>query len=239
MNILACDTSTETMRIFLAIGDEENPFIQFGSRLLDIDGMHSEHLVVQMQQLLADFKLTFKEMDLLVCTAGPGSFTGLRIGMSALKGISLAGNIPLVSIPTMDVLARTVGFFPGAIVPVIDARKHRFYSTVFADGKRQSPDLDCDGAEVGKLLEGSEMALVTGPDAKAFSSQITGYAGKLVVDTQRWRDVGPALVELGLLKFKEKGADDIGTGPTYVRRSDAEVALQQKIERMRHEQHNA
>ena len=192
-----------------------------------------EHLIVQLPQLLSDFKRSFKEMDLLVCTAGPGSFTGLRIAMSALKGISLAGKIPLVSIPTMDVLARTVGFFPGAIVPVIDARKHRFYSTVFSGGKRQCPDLDCDGAEIGKLLEGEEMALVTGADAKAFATQISGYAGKLVVDETRFRDVGPALVELGLAKFREKGGDDIGCGPTYVRKSDAEVALLAKIARMR------
>lgn len=231
MNVLACDTSGEVMRIFLAIGDEKAPLTQFGSRLLDIDGMHSEHLIVELQGLLSTFSLQFKDMDLLVCTAGPGSFTGLRIAMSALKGISLAGGIPLVSIPTMDVLARTVGFFPGAIVPVIDARKHRYYSTVFVDGVRQCPDLDCGGDEIARLIEGNAMTLLTGPDAAAFASQIKGYSGRLVVDRIRWRDTGPALVELGLAKYKEKGADDIGCGPTYVRKSDAEVALQMKMQR--------
>lgn len=236
MNVLACDTSTETMRIFLAIGDEDDPMSQFGSRSLDIDGMHSEHLMVQIMSLLGDFKLKLADLDLLCCTAGPGSFTGLRISMSALKGIALAGGIPLVSIPTMDVLADTMRFFPGAVVPVIDARKGRYYSTVFLDGKRQCPDLDCAGSEIGVLLEGSAMALLTGPDAGKFAPEVTGYHGRLVVDPVRWRDTGSSLVRLALAKFQEKGADDIGTGPTYVRKSDAEVALEKKLKQLHGEQ---
>lgn len=231
MKILACDTATETMRMHLCVTDESG-YDTFASRLTDIGGQHSEHLVPEMQAITSSFGLKLSDLDLLVCTSGPGSFTGLRITMAALKGISLAGGIPLVSVPTMDALADTVGFFPGAVVPVIDARKHRYYSAVYAGGKRQSPDLDCDGKEIAQLLEGTEMALLTGPDAAAFAPSLEGYTGKLIVDDHRWRDIGPSLVKLGVARFKEKGADDIGTGPVYVRKSDAEIALARKIAQM-------
>jgi tRNA threonylcarbamoyladenosine biosynthesis protein TsaB len=170
-----------------------------------------------------------KDLSLLVCTSGPGSFTGLRIGMSALKGIALAGSIPLVSIPTMEAIADAVSFFPGAVVPVIDARKKRYYSTIINEGKRLCPDLDCAGSEIAELLKGIPLTLVTGPDAEAFAPTITPYEGRLVVDAVRYRDIGPSLAKLGMKKFQEKGADDIGTGPVYIRKSDAEIALQKKM----------
>ncbi|MCI2128005.1 MAG: tRNA (adenosine(37)-N6)-threonylcarbamoyltransferase complex dimerization subunit type 1 TsaB [Sphaerochaeta sp.] len=235
MNILTVDTASETMRLGLAIGDEENPMDLFCERMLLSSGMHSEHLVPEMIAMCSEMGITLKDLSLLVCTSGPGSFTGLRVGMSALKGIALGGNIPLVSIPTMDAIQKAVGFFPGAVVPVIDARKARFYSTIFVDGKRMCPDLDCQGSEVAELLEGYEMALVTGPDAVVFAPSITPYSGKLVVDTIRYRSLTQALVELGLKRYHEIGADDIGTGPEYVRRSDAEIALEEKIKRQEEE----
>lgn len=120
MNILTVDTATETMRLGLAIGDEENPMDLFCERMLLSSGMHSEHLVPEMIAMCSEMGITLKDLSLLVCTSGPGSFTGLRVGMSALKGIALGGNIPLVSIPTMDAIQKAVGFFPGAVVPVID-----------------------------------------------------------------------------------------------------------------------
>jgi tRNA threonylcarbamoyladenosine biosynthesis protein TsaB len=239
MNILTVDTATETMRLGLAVGDENDPMNLFCERMLLSSGMHSEHLVPEIIAVCAQMGLKPEELNLLVCTSGPGSFTGLRIGMSALKGIALAGDIPLVSIPTMDALKEAVGFFPGAIVPVIDARKARYYSAIFADGKRICPDLDCEGAEVAELLEGYGSALVTGADAVAFAPSITPYSGRLIVDPIRYRSLTQSLVTLGLKRFREKGPDDIGCGPEYVRRSDAEIALQEKIKKQQEENHGA
>jgi tRNA threonylcarbamoyladenosine biosynthesis protein TsaB len=232
MNILSVDTSSEAMGLCLARGTEENLFERYETRTIANGSQHSESLVVRMLELCTSNGLDLKDLDLLVCTNGPGSFTGLRIGMSACKGVSLAASIPLVSISTLDALYAGVSFFDGAVVPAIDARKKRFYTAVFADGKRQTPDLDCDGDEIAKLLEGYNNTLVTGPDAVAFSQQLQGYRGTLFIDGNPSANLALTLVRLGFEKYKTKGPDDIGTGPAYVRKSDAELALQEKIRKL-------
>ncbi|NBK23669.1 MAG: tRNA (adenosine(37)-N6)-threonylcarbamoyltransferase complex dimerization subunit type 1 TsaB, partial [Spirochaetia bacterium] len=157
---------------------------------------------------------------------------GLRIGMSALKGISLASGIPLCSISTMDALFHCASHFPGAVIPVIDARKRRFYAALYADGKRQSADLDVTVPEMEALMEGHPSILITGFDAKAFAEKVTTYEGQLVVDETLSANLPLTLVKMGWEKFQKEGADDIGVGPTYVRKSDAELALQEKIRSM-------
>ncbi|WP_320130716.1 tRNA (adenosine(37)-N6)-threonylcarbamoyltransferase complex dimerization subunit type 1 TsaB [uncultured Sphaerochaeta sp.] len=229
MNILSVDTSTEALGLCLAQSTEENLFSRFETRTLVNGSQHSEKLIPEILELCERNKLRLQDIDLLVCTNGPGSFTGLRIGMSSCKGIALAAGIPLVSVSTMDAIYEGFSFFDGAVVPAIDARKNRFYSAVFAEGKRQTPDLDCAGEELAKLLEGYERTLVIGPDAKAFARQLGTYRGKLIVDGNPSANLALILVRIGLEKFRTVGADDIGTGPAYVRKSDAEIALQEKI----------
>ncbi|MFA6783695.1 MAG: tRNA (adenosine(37)-N6)-threonylcarbamoyltransferase complex dimerization subunit type 1 TsaB [Sphaerochaeta sp.] len=229
MNILGVDTSTEVMHLALVIGDDQSLFQRYEVQTIHTGLQPSETLVPQMLSLCKRNDLTFKDLDLLVCTNGPGSFTGLRIGMSALKGIALAAGIPMVSISTMDVLYGCVSYFSGAVVPVIDARKKRFYTALFADGKRQTPDLDCDTQKMATLLQGHPETLVTGPDAAAFAAQLTGYEGRLLIDEIPNGNLPLTLVKLGLEKYRKLGPDDIGTGPTYIRKSDAELALQEKI----------
>ncbi|AEV30818.1 universal bacterial protein YeaZ [Sphaerochaeta pleomorpha str. Grapes] len=232
MNILSVDTSTEAMALCLARGTEDNLFERFETRTIANGAQHSESLVPQMLELCKHNGLILKDLDLLVCTNGPGSFTGLRIGMSACKGVALAASIPLVSISTLDALYECVSFFNGAVVPAIDARKKRFYTAIYADGKRQTPDLDCDGDEIAKLLEGHTSTLVTGPDAVAFSHQLKNYDGALFVDGNPSANLALTLIRLGFKKFRDNGPDDIGTGPAYVRKSDAELALLEKIRKL-------
>lgn len=232
MNILAIDTSSDAIHLALALGDESSLFKRYEVQIVANGTRHSEALVPLMLGLCERNGLTFRNLDLLVCTNGPGSFTGLRIGMSALKGISLASGIPLCSISTMDALFGCASHFPGAVIPVIDARKRRFYTALYADGKRQSADLDGTVSEMEALMEGYPSILLTGFDAALFAEKITSYDGKLYVDEKLSANLPLTLVKMGWEKFQTEGADDIGVGPTYVRKSDAELALQEKIRSM-------
>ena len=232
MNILAIDTSSEAMHLGLALGDEKSLFKRYEVQVVSNGKRHSESLVPLMLDLCERNGLSFKDLDLLVCTNGPGSFTGLRIGMSALKGISLASGIPLCSVSTLDALFGCVSHFSGAVIPVIDARKKRYYTALYSEGKRQTPDLDITVAEMEALMEGHPSLLITGFDAAAFAEKITSYDGNLFVDEKLSANLPLTLIKMGWEKYQKDGADDIGTGPTYVRKSDAELALQEKIRSM-------
>ncbi|MBI9095478.1 MAG: tRNA (adenosine(37)-N6)-threonylcarbamoyltransferase complex dimerization subunit type 1 TsaB [Sphaerochaeta sp.] len=232
MNILAIDTSSDAIHLALAMGDDSSLFKRYEVQIVANGTRHSESLVPLMLSLCKHNDLNFQDLNLLVCTHGPGSFTGLRIGMSALKGISLASGIPLCSVSTMDALYGCVHHFPGAVIPVIDARKKRFYTALYAEGKRQTADLDVDVPEMEILMKGYPSVLITGFDATAFAEKIKAYEGQVFVDETLSANLPLTLIKMGWEKFQRDGSDDIGVGPTYVRKSDAELALQEKIRSM-------
>ncbi len=235
MNILAIESSSDAIHLALALGDESSLFKRYEVQIVANGSRHSESLVPLMLGLCKRNDLSFKDLDLLVCTNGPGSFTGLRIGMSALKGISLASGIPLCSVSTMDALFGCVSYFPGVIIPVIDARKRRFYTALYAEGRRKTADLDVTVEEMETLMVEYPSALITGFDAAIFAEKIKTYEGQLFVDETLSANLPLTLIRMGWEKFQKEGADDIGVGPTYVRKSDAELALQEKIRSMEEE----
>ena len=129
MNILVTDTSAQALTVAL----KTDSF--FETRTSESRSLqHSERLVPTVVELCRDAGISEKDIDLLACTRGPGSFTGLRIGMAAFKGMAYASGKPLVSVSTLEVLAHCVPYFDGAVVTVIDAKKQRWYLAAF-DGK--------------------------------------------------------------------------------------------------------
>ncbi len=226
MNVLLADTSTQILSIALLTGSS------YEERLVDGNFSHSEDLLPEIEAILARAGIAMKDLDLLVVAKGPGSFTGLRIGMASMKGISSALSIPLVSVPTLDAASEAVGIYPGAILSVIDAKKKRFYFSLKKGGETIIEDRDGTEEDAIPALKREDMpVLVTGPDALLFASRIAEIDDSipLLIDPEAPRNLSKALLALGLEKYREKGADDIGEGPVYIRRSDAEEALEKKM----------
>ena len=170
-----------------------------------------------------------KDLKLLIVTKGPGSFTGLRVGMASLKGISSALNIPIVSIPTLLCIENAAGLYKGAIISVIDAKKKKFYLRMSCNGNVIAEDRDGNAEDLLPYLKGYYEVLVTGPDAEIFSEKLKAITDITVLtDTLSPRNLSRSLIKLGLEKLEKEGADDIGEGPLYIRRSDAEEALLSK-----------
>ena len=92
--------------------------------------MHSEWLHSFIGQVLKESGVARKSLDAVAVGKGPGSYTGLRIGVSAAKGLCFALDIPLIALPTLDVLARQVQVQEGVIIPLLDARRMEVYSKV-------------------------------------------------------------------------------------------------------------
>ncbi|MFV8365175.1 tRNA (adenosine(37)-N6)-threonylcarbamoyltransferase complex dimerization subunit type 1 TsaB [Flavobacterium sp. XS1P27] len=93
---------------------------------------HAERLHVFIEQIIKEAGITLNDLSAIAVSQGPGSYTGLRIGVSAAKGLCYALDIPLIAVDTLQALASQVAISNGLIIPMIDARRMEVYSAVFA-----------------------------------------------------------------------------------------------------------
>lgn len=101
---------------------------------------HAEKLHLFVEDVLVESKVSKNKLDAVAVSKGPGSYTGLRIGVSAAKGLCFALEIPLISISTLEALAGQVKNTDGIIIPMLDARRLEVYSAVFSKDKFQIRD---------------------------------------------------------------------------------------------------
>lgn len=92
---------------------------------------HAEKLHVFIEEVIAEAGISVQDLDAIAVSQGPGSYTGLRIGVSAAKGLCFALNIPLIAVDTLQTLAAQVNVSEGKIIPMLDARRMEVYSAVF------------------------------------------------------------------------------------------------------------
>ncbi len=92
---------------------------------------HAERLHVFIEEILRETQLQFSDISAIAVSQGPGSYTGLRIGVSAAKGLCYALDIPLIALDTLEILASKVKIENGIIIPMIDARRMEVYSAIF------------------------------------------------------------------------------------------------------------
>lgn len=125
--ILSVETSTTNCSVSLSKQGETFALLEDNSK----DYSHAERLHVYMDRLLAENNLQPNQLDAIAVSKGPGSYTGLRIGVSAAKGLCFALNKPLISVSTLEALAHQVIVEKGLIIPMLDARRMEVYSAVF------------------------------------------------------------------------------------------------------------
>lgn len=114
---------------------------------------HAERLHVYIQEAMSEAGWSINDLDAIAVSKGPGSYTGLRIGVSAAKGLCYAGDLPLISVPTLQSLAvQLLGTSP-VIVPMLDARRMEVYSAVFDAQGKQLRDTDAEILEEGSFLD--------------------------------------------------------------------------------------
>ncbi len=133
--ILAADTSAKTATVALY----ENG-VMIAEYTQNIGLTHSEGFLPLVENLLSATKRELSEIDFFAVTNGPGSFTGLRIGVATVKGLAHAVHKPLVEISTLDALSENVPHFSGYVCPILDARRQEVYAAVYKDGKKLMED---------------------------------------------------------------------------------------------------
>lgn len=125
--ILNIETATKNCSVSIAENGETLKCIEIAEEGYS----HAEKLHVFIEQILADLHLTFQDLNAVAVSQGPGSYTGLRIGISAAKGLCFALNIPLIAVDTLAVLASQAKAQNGLIITMIDARRMEVYSAIF------------------------------------------------------------------------------------------------------------
>lgn len=170
MTVLAFDTATETLAVAAARdGDWVAHSCNTGLK-------HAALLAPLIERVTAKLGIRVADVDLVAVGIGPGSFTGVRIGVATAKGIAGAGRARLAGICGLDAMAWDQRHAGGLVVPLIDARKQRFYAACYRDGRRVGPYLDQAPAALAETVRataaGGEPVLLTGPAAAQFATAL-------------------------------------------------------------------
>jgi tRNA threonylcarbamoyladenosine biosynthesis protein TsaB len=128
MLFLAWDTAAAALQLALVNFDSQGRREILGSYQGDGERSHSEVLAPKVQEILRASRLTLKDVDVLAAGCGPGSFTGLRVGLALAKGLALARNLPAIGISSLAAVAAQEA--PGLTVPVIDARHREIFTAL-------------------------------------------------------------------------------------------------------------
>ncbi len=167
MRVLAVETSTLAGGVALLDGDRVA-----AEYLLDVRATHSERLLPAIDRVLDDAGWRSVDVEGLAVAVGPGSFTGLRIGLATVKGLALALGVPVAAVPTLDAMAASLPHAALPVCPVLDARKGEVYCCLYRwDGGAMRREWDYLAIPPGVLAARlSEPVIVVGDGATSVPS---------------------------------------------------------------------
>jgi tRNA threonylcarbamoyladenosine biosynthesis protein TsaB len=230
MYILGIETSTTTGSV--AVVSENGVIAQYS---LNIEVTHSERLMSTVDRVLKDTGLTITDMDGYAVAIGPGSFTGLRIGLAAVKGLALVTGKPIAAVPTLEALAWNLPYSAYPVCPMLDARKNEVYAAMYwFDGTtfvRVMAEAVISLSHLSELI--SEKTLFTGEASHLFREEIVNLFGDraLFAPVSAILPSAATIAEIGLNMIKNgKQADLDSVTPLYIRRSEAEVMWEKKAQ---------
>ena len=131
MKILALDSTAKTSSVAVLENDT-----LLGLYSANIPNTHSETLLPMVKSILESLKLTNEDIDAYAVSEGPGSFTGVRIGVATIKGLALGRNKPCVGVSTIEALYENLADYDGIMCPIMNARRGQVYTGAFLNGKR-------------------------------------------------------------------------------------------------------
>lgn len=225
--ILAIDTATRYQS--LALVDGSDPVAR---RLHHIKLDHSDTLLHNISDMLDQHQVAVADLDLVAVGLGPGSFTGLRVGLANAKALARAADCAIVGVSSLAAVARPACYMhEGPVVAAIDARRGEVFTATFqgrgADFTRLDEERTARPEELrSAILEYADGAhtLVVGDGVRRFPDQLATFdhARIRVLDAPWDAPSSVSIAFLGRALFDERGGDDLGLlEPNYIRPSDA------------------
>ena len=177
MRILAIDTATDTATAAVT----DSGFL-IGECILNHKKTHSQKLMVLIERMMGDLELDVSDIDLFAAAEGPGSFTGLRIGIATVKALAHSVNKPVIGVSTLEGLAYNLPYADGLIVPVMDARNNQVFNAAYewaGDELREviAPNA-CDINECIERVKGKN-AIFTGDGVNVHADLINEIGGRI------------------------------------------------------------
>lgn len=228
MKILAIETSTILGGV--AIMDDLSGLI--AEVRLNIKSTHSERLMTEIDHVLRQAGLRVSDIDVFAVAIGPGSFTGLRIGLSTVKGFSYATGKPLVSVPTLEALAWNFSYCTYPVCTMLDARKKEVYVALFKwDGDGFLRLINEMSIKLDRLLEQmmhsiNERVVFTGEGALLYRDTIIEVMGEKAIfaPPEKMTPSPSNVASIGIKKaMKGEFSEPVSLIPFYIRRSEAEI----------------
>ena len=224
MKILAFETSAKAASVALL---EKGKLL--GESYQNTGLTHSQTLMVMAEDLLKACNLTAKDVEAVAVAAGPGSFTGVRIGVAAAKGFAWGSQIPCYGVSTLEAMARNLGAYQGYVVPAMDARRSQVYTAIFHAEKgvltRVEEDMAISLAELGEKIKNyAEPVFLVGDGANLCYNTLLEEVSGLVLPPEHRMHQRAAGVALAAQAMADAGEPGNGAEltPNYLRLSQAE-----------------
>jgi tRNA threonylcarbamoyladenosine biosynthesis protein TsaB len=223
MRALGIDTSTMTAGVGIVEDDEILVDLKF-----DVRVTYSEILLPTIDLAFRTVGMKIDDLDGLAVSIGPGSFTGLRIGLSTVKGLCIAAKKPLAAVPSLDALASHSLYCGCQVVPLLDAKKDQVYAAIYdtSDGELKKKG-EYMAVSVGDLVKKiSKKTLFVGPGARLYQKELTHLLGdqaRFALNDQSFPS-GASAARMGIRKLACGETEDIANlEPLYIRMSEAEL----------------
>lgn len=230
MKILAIDTSTAAMGI--ALLDEQKVYTEF---ITNLKKNHSVRLMPMVDQLFEEVGWQPKEIDLIAVAKGPGSYTGVRIGVTTAKTLSFTLGVPLIGVSTLEAMAYGSNSFSGIISPLIDARRGQAYAGLYkkTDGVWANLEEDriilvSEWLEIIKKY--NEEILFVGDDVQAHQESLSQLGDKAFYCAPAFNNSRPSIIGYLAKVMYESGKIDsaFDFAPAYLQIVEAEAKLLEK-----------
>ena len=224
MLILAFETSAKAASV--ALMDDRK---LLGESYQNTGLTHSQTLMVMAEDLLKQCGKTVADVTAVAVAEGPGSFTGVRIGVAAAKGMSWGGQLPCYGVSTLEAMAESLGAYQGYVCPCMDARRSQVYNALFyvnhGEIRRIREDRAISLAELGQELKALEGPIFLVGDGSSLTyNTLSGEIPGLVLPPEH--RMHQRATGVALLAVKKQAAGEAGDGnaliPNYLRLSQAE-----------------
>ncbi|MEW5920273.1 MAG: tRNA (adenosine(37)-N6)-threonylcarbamoyltransferase complex dimerization subunit type 1 TsaB [Bacillota bacterium] len=228
MLFLALDTTTAVCSV--ALGEEGR---LMGEYLLNIKKNHSQRLMPLLISLLRDCEVQRRQLQGIAVAIGPGSFTGIRIGVATARGLAQGLGIPLIGVNTLEALAGGCAFFPALICPLLDARRGQVYTAVYRGGGPSLQELEPPQAvslkKLGQILQSREEDVIfLGDNLPACRQTLQPILGNHYREMSFTTSLNRAsfVLQQGFVSWLEKGATSLyALEPFYLRLPEAQRRL--------------